>query len=259
MQAASIYQTDGYQVIANVVSEALCIQAIAAIERIKADYASLSATLQQKITLLTDLPPRQFSEPQTDIPAIPYLIGELPAFGEAFLDLLLLPALWQHAAEILETETIVYHFSNVTNKPARVGPRLNWHRDFPNRYICPQTSHFTRLLIPLDGMNHCNGCTQIVKNSHRVTDEEAHTRLKLSQVELLPEMIADIICVRGDIVFLHPKSIHGGGQNESDQHRRVVIFQFAIAGEPLATEHQELFTGFTYEQIKKEVFLGGLR
>lgn len=255
MKSSCTYAIDGFQVITDVVGEPLLNQAIAEIERITAEYATLSQTLQQKITLLTDLPPRQFSVAQAEVPPLPYIIAELPAFGDAFKDLLLQPALWQHAAEILETMAITYHFSNVTTKPARVGPRLNWHRDFPNRYICPQTSRFTRLLIPLDGMDQSNGCTQIVKNSHCITDAEARNAPKPSRMEPSPETVIDILCAPGDVFFLHPKSIHGGGQNESTHHRRVVIIQFGVAGEPLVTDNQELFTGSTYQQIKNESFL----
>ena len=251
MTSPSFYTRDGFQMFMQVVSQPLLTQAGSAIDCITADYAILPVELQQKIVLLTTLPSHQFSASYAgDIPAVPYIIGDLPAFGEAFRALLLLPALWQHASEVLDTAEVVYHFSNVTNKPPLVGPRLNWHRDFPNGYICPRTSRFVRVLIPLDGMNQHNGCTQIIRNSHLLTDEDALTSKKPSQLEIKPDTVTDILCDRGDVVFLHPKSIHGGGQNQSTRHRRVVIIQFGVAGEPLETNNRESFTEYTYQQMK---------
>lgn len=253
MSSKIFYERNGFHVCKAVVTQALIAQTTAAVEDLTANYAHLSPALQQKITLLTDLSAHKFTEQQrTKVPATPYIISDLPAFDARFVAMLLAPAIWQSAAEIVEAEDIVYHFSNITLKPANVGPRLNWHRDFPNQYICPHSSRFTRALIALDGMDRRNGCTQLVQESHQVTDEEARTAPKIDQSAASGMALLDIECERGDIAFLHPKSIHGGGHNDSEQHRRLMIIQFGVAGEELVTTNRETFTGFSYQQIKEQ-------
>lgn len=247
------YETKGFHVCKAVVNSTLLDQTVSAVEEIAADYALLPSALQQKFVLLTDLSAQKFTEQQrAAVPAIPYIIGDLPALTTRFDDILLSPEIWQLTAEILGTAEIVYHFSNITTKPAKVGPRLNWHRDFPNQYICPRSSHFTRVLIALDAMDQRNGCTQLVQNSHQLTDEEARTAPKLNQLEISSATLLDIECQRGDIAFLHPKSIHGGGHNDSARHRRLLIMQFGPASEELVTHDSELFTGLTYQQMKEQ-------
>lgn len=253
MSIQTFYERNGFHVCKAVVDQALIAQTISAVEEVAADYAHLPVALQQKIVLLTDLSAQKFGEQQrAHVPATPYIIGDLPALSSRFVDMLLTPEIWQLAAAILGTEGIVYHFSNVTLKPAKVGPRLNWHRDFPNQHICPRSSRFTRALIALDGMNRRNGCTQLVQESHQVTDQEARTAPKIDQSATSAMALLDIECERGDIAFLHPKSIHGGGHNDSDQHRRLMIIQFGVAGEELVTTNRETFTGFSYQQIKEQ-------
>jgi ectoine hydroxylase-related dioxygenase (phytanoyl-CoA dioxygenase family) len=64
--------------------------------------------------------------------------------------------------------------------------------------------------------------------------------------------LLDIECKRGDIAFLHPKSIHGGEHNDSDQHRRLLVIQFGVVDEELATTNTEMFTGCSYQQMKEQ-------
>lgn len=252
MSSKTFYERNGFQICKAVVTQALVEQTISAVEELTANYAHLPPVLQQKITLLTDLADHKFTEQQrTNVPATPYIIGDLPLFDAHFVAMLLAPTIWQAAAVVLGTADIVYHFSNITLKPAKVGPRLNWHRDFPNQYICPHSSRFTRALIALDGMDRRNGCTQLVQESHQVTDEEALTAPKIDQSAISAMALLDIECERGDIAFLHPKSIHGGGHNDSDRHRRLMIIQFGVASEELVTTNREAFTGFSYQQIKE--------
>ena len=168
------YDEQGFCVVPQVVSP-LEVEALREeVEAIADGYDRLPDALKENILLLKDLSERQLGDLEPDtLGNVPYLMGELPAFSSTFTGAICQQRIWDAVQAVLECEALHYHFSNVTMKPKRVGPKINWHRDYPNRYICPATSSFTRVLLCLDGMDPDNGCTQVVKGSHLISDEEA--------------------------------------------------------------------------------------
>jgi phytanoyl-CoA hydroxylase len=175
----------------------------------------------------------------------PYMLGNLAGLDPAFRRAIAHPALWQLAARLLgvEPEQVVYHFSQVVRKLARVGPALSWHRDYPNTYVCSGASEFLRLVVPLASVSAQNGGTGIVCGSHQVSDEVA--RAEDAQTHdgvgaVYPDFAA------GQIFALHPKVIHGGGPNRTDVDRDMLVIQLGRAGAPMRStalgEHLSLCT-----------------
>src|SRR5262245_30205520 len=87
---------------------------------------------------ISDLKPSRNPGVSTEaIKDVPFIINELPKRSDLLKDLLCREELWAMAQEILNSNEVIYHFSNVTRKPAYIGPNMSWHRDYPNQYICP--------------------------------------------------------------------------------------------------------------------------
>lgn len=152
-----------------------------------------------------------------------FLLSHLPELGAELRELVMAPGVWAAAREILETEEVVCHFSNVTRKPAVVGPNLSWHRDYPNGYVCPRRSEdFFRFLIPLEGMDEENGCTLAVPGTEEISDEVALTEPR----EWEESRVVALRVRAGGAVAIHPKVLHGGRENRSSRNRNVVVMQF---------------------------------
>ncbi|MBN8710307.1 MAG: phytanoyl-CoA dioxygenase family protein [Verrucomicrobia bacterium] len=154
---------------------------------------------------------------------VPFLLTSLPQLSPALRAVILFPSLWEAAREILESEDVVCHFSNVTRKPARIGPNISWHRDYPNGYICPRKSeHFFRFLIPLENMDEENGCTLAIPDTHLLGDEEALREPKDADYSKAIPLEAEA----GAAIAIHPKLLHGGRENRSERNRNLIVVQF---------------------------------
>jgi len=178
----------------------------------------------------------------------PFLLTALPEISPVFERILLQENLWALAAGLLETDDVVYHFSNLTRKPARIGPNLTWHRDYPNKYICPAASrHFFRLLIPLEEMDSENGCTLVVPQTHLVSDEQAV--LDDMRPAFDPAAAGPLTGRAGDAFAIHPKVVHGGTENRSARDRNLIVVQFAARTSDHLYWCEERFTGLTRSAI----------
>ncbi|MPS47954.1 phytanoyl-CoA dioxygenase family protein [Methylobacillus sp.] len=166
----------------------------------------------------------------------PYIIGDMLTLDRRFVSLLSEYPLWSIAANLLETQAgnIIFHYANLTRKPAGIGPAISWHRDNENTYFCPEGDDFLRLLIPLQDMSQENGGTAVVPGSHLNHSMDKHTLDK--------DAIAHPDVEAGDVLAIHPCLLHGGSPNRSDRERDVIIVQFGIAGARFRFQ-EELETG----------------
>ncbi len=182
---------------------------------------------------------------------VPFVIGSLPAVSSDFLELILEEGLWAAAREVLESDDVVYHFSNVTRKPALVGPNMAWHRDYPNEYMCPENAdEFFRALIPLELMDCRNGCTEVIPRTHLVTDVFARDvhRDKIVDWEASDAILMN--AVPGDVIAIHPKVVHGGRENRSAIDRNLVVIQFGRRTDRFLWKCGELYSGLSRDEIK---------
>lgn len=243
------FSSQGYQIFRGVYKAIEIEYARQAVERICRDIRPGDALWERNITPISSLEiPRNPGLRKDAIPSTPFLIGVLPLFSTVLKAFVLHPPLWEIAKDILGSGEIVYHFSNVTRKPAYVGPSITWHRDYPNRYICPKKSRdFFRALIPLEGMNRGSGCTEVVPKSHEITDEEAIQEEKKRDFDLCRSVPLEVEA--GDLVIIHPKLLHGGKENRSGRERNLVVIQFGLKTDAFLYWNEELFTGATRDGI----------
>jgi len=220
-------------VLRRAVPRALVDELAAAAGRIQRSVRRLPAPLRSRLVLERDLPPdrRDFVPAQAVGEAI-FIIGDPVAFSTVFWRVLEQPGVVAALRQAIGAPALVAHFMNVTIKQARFGRAIGWHRDFPNRYACPASPRFARLMIPLDGMTGQGGATLALPGSHRAGGEAEPFAAGATSI---PEgaVIRTIRCNPGDLVVIHPMLLHGGGMNRSAKPRRNLLLQAGEAGLPL--------------------------
>jgi hypothetical protein len=175
-----------------------------------------------------------------------FIIGEPASFDARVAEWLILPELIEPVRRLLRCQDIRLHLSNITTQHPGSGRAIAWHRDYPNRYICPPDSSFLRVMLCLDGMDEENGATRFILGSHRLSDQEA-TSSKASEGAEHREPVVAACCPSGSLVFIHPKVIHGGQANTSQRPRRNLIVQWGRGSELSGTES---LSGFSVDDIR---------
>jgi phytanoyl-CoA hydroxylase len=245
-----MYNQHGYAIAPQVIDPKALINAITMIEKIQAEADTLPPLLKQKLVLERSLPEAKRNGVSTEqVGDAIFIIGDLPSFDAAFLDLIAAPNMIDLVKQVLGTEDIRYHFSNVTMKQAHVGSSISWHRDYPNRYICPKHASFVRAMICLDGMTEATGATEFLLGSHLISDEAATAARASDETSCWTREIA--VCGAGSVVLIHPKVIHGGGANRSTRHRRNIVIQWGVASDPIGKEttSAETLAGCSVEDL----------
>ena len=141
-----------------------------------------------------------------------------------------------------------YHFSNLTHKAPRVGPRIGLHRDLLNRLITLPVSRFCRAAICLDGMSPGNGGMQFQRGSHLVSDTwvRANRRRKIRRRASTP-----VRCGAGAVVLFHPKVVHGSVPNRSRKPRSNLVVQYGASYQRLIASQTERWTGHPAEDLRR--------
>lgn len=227
------YRRQGYAILPAVLDPALCADAVTRIEAIQAEIGKHPPALAARLVLERDLPAKK----RGGIPAAAtgdaiFIIGDPAAFDPGFVPLLLHPVALQIARRLLGCDDIRHHLSNITMKRPGIGSGISWHRDYPNRYICPPRSSFLRVMFCLDGMSAESGATAFIPGSHHLSDEAA--RAAHAGTETAGQTGAIIECPPGSLVFIHPKVLHGGAPNHGAQHRRNIVVQWGRADDPVS-------------------------
>jgi phytanoyl-CoA hydroxylase len=248
----------GYAIAPLLLPSALTFEMIALIENTQSGIATLSPQQLNLLVLERDLPAsKRGGVPADEVGDAIFILGDPPAFNRRFAAAIVDPAVVDLARQLLGTQDIRYHFSNITMKRERVGSGISWHRDYPNAYMCPTTASFVRLMICLDGMDADNGATQFVVGSHQLSDAEAKGSVSREAALDPAAVIVSAICPPGSVVAIHPKVVHGGQPNTSPRQRRNLVIQWGRADDPIATsaEGPETLTGFSVEQIRDWIAL----
>jgi ectoine hydroxylase-related dioxygenase (phytanoyl-CoA dioxygenase family) len=247
------YSDAGYQTFAGALPAKFITEARATLRGILGSITEEHPLWENIVPISQLLKHRNPGIPETQTERIPFIISELPKFSDFFRKFILHSALWDIAKNVLQSDSIVYHFSNITRKPAYIGPNLSWHRDYPNQFICPTDSrHFFRALIPLGSMNSQNGCTQVIANTHFISDLKAQ-KIKISkEKDFDPEWALDLKADPGDVIAIHSKLVHGGRENRSSEDRDLLVVQFGIPTDNFLYKSPELYSGFSQLEIQGE-------
>jgi phytanoyl-CoA hydroxylase len=241
------FDRDGYQIIRQVIPPSIVLALTEAISKIQDSTENLPADLLSRLTFERDLPAdRRDGIAAAEVGNAIFLIGDPVAFNAIFFSLLDQREIISAGCRALGCVDLTAHFMNVTIKNPRFGRGIGWHRDFPNDYACTQGSSFVRAMICLDGMSEASGATAFIKDTHKITDDEA---LDLRQKrDRSPDQYASpefACCEPGDMVLIHPKVLHGGFINSSSQLRRNIVLQMGDASVPLVkVPHPEQVCGY---------------
>ncbi|WP_081586812.1 phytanoyl-CoA dioxygenase family protein [Alloalcanivorax dieselolei] len=172
--------------------------------------------------------------------AEPFIIGDLIAHDERFSEIIASLPIWKCACLLLECDLpdVIFHLSNLTLKPAGVGPAIGWHRDAGNTYFSTVDGRTIRFLLPLHAMSERNGGTALIPGSHRSSREYS------SSGETFPSVPP------GSGLVLHSQVLHGGYPNRSVENRDVVVLQFGVRSSELIHKGNEHFSLCDYEDMK---------
>ena len=242
VKALKDYSAKGIGVINGILPHDEIVELREAIEKIQLSATELPEGLKSELIFERDLP----ADKRADVPANAvgdsiFIIGDPPKFDRVFEKLINKKILYDIASQILKTDSLVFHFMNVTIKQAHYGRALALHRDYPNDYICPASSQFFRLMLCLDGMTAENGATQYAPDSHLLSDQMATNEKAAGSYSF--EKLKTIGCPEGSCVLIHPKILHGGGMNNSASIRRNIVIQIGDASAILTTQNRESITG----------------
>lgn len=244
---AAAYAEKGYAILPAAFGPETCAAAIDAIEGVQRRADSLPREVATKLLVFErDLPAakRNGVPPEATGNAI-FIIGDPPSLDRRFAALALDEAILAPVRRLLGTAAISLHFSNVTMKRGRIGSGISWHRDFPNKFICPAAPSFLRVMLCLDGMDGENGATRFRPGSHRAAAAAVAPRDQAGPIK-------DAFCPPGSLVFIHPLVLHDGPPNAAARHRRNVVMQWGRADDPPAAspEARETLTDFAPEDIR---------
>lgn len=168
-------------------------------------------------------------------------------------NILLSDTLWSFAASCLgqPVDNISFSFMNITRKPAKYGPSINWHRDFANKMTSTtSSSDMLRVIIPLESYEENNGAAAIVPDSHLLDDNIVLDDVRID-TEYCNANNKSIRLIPGNMLAIHSKLIHGGGVNRSSMERNNLIFQFVKKGsEHMYENKDEPFHNLGLNEIK---------
>jgi hypothetical protein len=249
----------GYQVFTGLISDAALVLLRDAAAELCRRFRTADLELVQgnySIDQLTQISPHK--NPGYELnsrPNEPFIIGELCRHDERFICGLTEEALWNAAAGVLavQPEQLVYHFSNLTRKPAGIGPQVSWHRDYPNGYIRTKEPHFLRLLIALQPICRKSGGLGFMPYSHLVSDETARNEKAGEPSGMEPEYPE---LQAGDVLAIHPKAVHGSPPNRGSEDRDAIILQIGIKDAEVMHREEEYLSFHSREaMLSKRVSL----
>lgn len=237
------YKENGYSIINDMFPINLIDKLIGVIQDIQSNAKNFPDKLKKELLFESDLN----SVNRGGIPAdatdnAVFIIGDPIKFNPLFGELLNNNIFYHIGKNSLDTNNLIYHFMNVTVKHAIWGRSINWHRDFPNKYICTRNSSFFRIMICLDGMNENNGGVYVIPKSHIISDEDLDNRLNSLKVNQTTNTQL-LRCGKGDVVLLHPKILHYSPINTSKKPRRNIVIQIGKGSATFITTTRETITG----------------
>jgi len=233
---------DGYLIVESLVPSRTLKILKTEIDNIVANPAKIPSHLLNNITFEKDLLKRQPERSEltlNDVGEKIYLIGDLLPFSDTFVSLIYYNPLLDLIETLLDTSEFEFHFCQALIKNPRIGSRVNWHRDFGNGITDRLTSNTCRVMLCLDGMTEDNGATQVIKGSHKISDEEAKKCKPNKNQDWAKQDIITLSCPPGSAVILSSKIIHGGGPNRSSLPRRNLISEWAGF-------HNHVIAGYRY-------------
>jgi len=153
------------------------------------------------------------------------------------------------ASQLLGNVPVRFWHDQLFYKPAKKGGVVAWHQDYSYWTRTKPLAHLT-CWCGLDDSTEENGCLQYVPGSHRwglVDKPELAGDLMGIMNYLTPEQQHEFHPIpvetkAGEAIFHHPLTLHGSGENKSNQPRRAFVINVFADGVK-SDSNEELLSG----------------
>jgi Phytanoyl-CoA dioxygenase (PhyH) len=168
----------------------------------------------------------------------------------AFHDVLWNPAFVMAASQLLGDKPVRFWHDQLFYKPAKKGGVVAWHQDYSYWTRTKPISHIT-CWTALDDATIENGCLHYIAGSHRwgllpkpVIAGELHgikDFLNDEQKKMFEHPWPAPVKA-GEAIFHHSLTLHGSGENKSEQPRRAFVVNAFVDG-VISDSNEPLLTG----------------
>ena len=125
---------------------------------------------------------------------------------------------------------LVFHYSKINMKPARIGSVVEWHQDLSYYPLTNRDS--VSILFYLDDATVQNGCLQVLPRRHQEPMMDHTTggffRGRIT-VPVDEAAAVPLAAGAGSVIFMHGMTPHASVTNTSDQPRRTLILSYRAA------------------------------
>jgi len=167
----------------------------------------------------------------------------------AYHDVLWNPRFLVAASQLLGDKAVRFWHDQLFYKPPKKGGVVAWHQDYSYWTRTKPMEHLT-CWCGLDDSTLENGCVQYVPGSHRwglLDKPELAGDLMSIMDYLTPQQQKEFKPVpvetkAGEAIFHHPLTLHGSGENKSNQPRRAFVINVFADG-VVSDSDDELLAG----------------
>ncbi len=125
---------------------------------------------------------------------------------------------------------IMFHYSKINMKPAKIGSVVEWHQDMTYYPLTNRDS--LAVLFYLDDTDEENGCLQMLPGRHQ-DDIFEHNKDGFFQGKIVEDVneadAVPILGPAGTAIFMHCMTPHSSVTNRSERPRRTLILSYRAA------------------------------
>ena len=125
---------------------------------------------------------------------------------------------------------IIFHYSKVNMKPAKIGSVVEWHQDLTYYPLTNRDS--LAVLFYLDDTDEENGCLQMIPGQHLegIFEHSTDGYFQGRVVDNLDDTAAvSVPAAAGTAIFMHAMTPHASVTNRSSRSRRTLILSYRAA------------------------------
>lgn len=215
-------------------------------------------------------------QPTTFIPysdSVPWGFGNLIE-NEKLVEIINLKKRLKRASRFMDKGTAICNHLLITNKPAFIGPDVEWHQEFfninsyaPGYSIEKDFNKFAQLYMALDEHTIDNGTLYIFEGSHKagllphediINNNLNHKRrIQFNALNSLSKKykLKPLLLKPGQSVLFNHLLVHGSPTNCSPNRRRALLMQFRVESldknQRIFDEEVKIRTGFVMNQLLK--------
>ncbi len=155
---------------------------------------------------------------------------DLQAYSAAWTKILVHNRFTEVISDLMGCPNVQLHHTKMFLKPTESGGGFPMHQDY--HYFPHENDTMMAAVVHLSDSTEEMGCLRVVPGSHKLGPLEPFEHLYLNPEEYPIEKATPCIAERGDVLFFSYLTIHGSGQNVSDNLRKTVLFQVRDPSDP---------------------------